>query len=477
MGRIQSSTGLTTGIDIQGTVQKLMQIEGIPRDTLTARMKDAQAQQAAVTDLTALTVGIQLAIERLKKPELFNSTTVTSSNPNVLTATTSSSATPGQYQFVPVRVAQANHALSSGVAASDAALGGGTFTFRFGGEIDTAANLGDLNGGAGVARGQIKITDRSGAVATVDLRFAQTIDDVIAAINSTEGISVTATTDGDHLVLHDHTGDVGNLRVQEVGNGTTAAVLGLAGINVAADAANGQDLVALFSGLRLDQLRDGNGLSLRPALDDLSVSFRNGTSLNINLDPIGPATPKTLGDLLARINAADPTRLSAQISADGQRIELNDLTAGGGTFAVTSPLGGSVAEELGLTGPAVGNTITGTRIISGLKTTLLGSLGGGSGLGTLGVLSLTDRSGTTANVNLAPAESLDDVINTINAAGVGITAPYNAARNGIALTDTTGQATSNLIAANGDATNTATKLGLAANVAGTAISSGNLERQ
>src|SRR5262245_11968751 len=112
MGRIQSSTGLTTGIDIQGTVQKLMQIESIPRDTLAARKKDAQAQQAAVTDLTALTVGVQLAIQRLTKPELFGSTTVTSSNPNVLTARTSSGATPGQYQFVPARLAQANHTLS-----------------------------------------------------------------------------------------------------------------------------------------------------------------------------------------------------------------------------------------------------------------------------------------------------------------------------------------------------------------------------
>src|SRR6185436_8895060 len=131
MGRIQSSTGLATGIDIQGTVQKLMQIESLPRDALTARQKDLQAQQAAVTDLTALAISVQLSIQRLTKTELFGGTKVTSSDPNVLTATTTSSATPGQYQFVPARLAQANHALSSGVAANDADLGGGEFTFRF----------------------------------------------------------------------------------------------------------------------------------------------------------------------------------------------------------------------------------------------------------------------------------------------------------------------------------------------------------
>src|SRR6476660_6049663 len=129
MGRIQTSTGLVTGIDIQGTVDKLMQIENQPRDALVARQKDLQSQQTAVTDLTALTVGLQLAIQRLKKPDAFSATTVTSSNPSVLTASTSTCAAAGQYQFVPARIAQANHALSTGVGASDQALGGGTCTF------------------------------------------------------------------------------------------------------------------------------------------------------------------------------------------------------------------------------------------------------------------------------------------------------------------------------------------------------------
>src|SRR5262245_44685700 len=137
MGRIQSSTGLVTGIDIQGTVDKLMQIESAPRDALTARQKDLQAQQAADTQLTALGIGVQLAIKGLEKPDLFGATSVTSSNPDVLTATGSAGLAAGQYQFVPAKIAQANHALSSGVGASDQALGGGTFTFRFGGQVDT----------------------------------------------------------------------------------------------------------------------------------------------------------------------------------------------------------------------------------------------------------------------------------------------------------------------------------------------------
>jgi flagellar hook-associated protein 2 len=123
------------------------------------------------------------------------------------------------------------------------------------------------------------------------------------------------------------------------------------------------------------------------------------------------------------------------------------------------------------------DTITGQRLISGLKTTLLSSLNGGQGLGTLGQLTLTDRNGIGATVNLASAETLDDVIATINGAGVGIKASYNSAKNGIALTDTTGVTTFHLIAADGDATNTATKLGLAADVDAKSINSGNLKRE
>jgi flagellar hook-associated protein 2 len=477
MGRIQASTGIATGIDIQDTVQKLMQIESIPHDNLVARQKTLTTQQAAVTDLTAMGVGVQLAVQRLKNTSLFDSTTINSSNPNVLTASTSSTVAAGQYQFIPARLAQASNVISSGLASSDGLLGAGSLTFRLGGQVDTPLLLSELNGGAGVARGQIKITDRSGSAGVIDLRFAQTIDDVVDAINNSGSASVSAAVDGDHLVLTDRSGGSGNLRVQEVGNGTIAADLGLSGINAASDQASGQNVVRLFNGLQLNTLRDGNGLSLRPAVPELSVTFHDGSTRQIDLDPTGFTEPKTLGDVLNRLNTVEPTKLKAQISTDGKRIELIDLTSGGGNFTVADSAGGSVATELGLAGSTAGSTLSGKRIISGLATTLLSSLNGGTGLGTLGTINLTDRSGATASVNLAGADTLDDVIDRINQAGLGITATYNQADNGIALTDTTGASTSNLIVANGDGTNSASKLHIAKDAAVSTVDSGNLARQ
>ena len=479
MGRIQSSVGLITGIPIAETVNQLMALAAQPRDTLLARRTSLQATQGAVVDLTALTLGVQLAARRLGVASLFSQRTVSSSNTALLTATATSAVPPGQYQFTPVQTAQSHHLVSSGLAMRDEPLGAGEITFRFGGTVNEAASLDDLNGGAGVARGKIRITDRSGATSVIDLRYARTIDDVLAAINASEEVEVDVRAIGDRLQIVDQSGGSGNLRVQEVSGGTTAADLGLAGINVAADTATGQDIVELFPGLELARLNDGNGLSLRPELPDLEITFRDGSAaLSIDLDPADDPAPRTLEDLLERINAADPARLQAQTSADGARIELTDLTTNtGGTFAVTSPVGGSVAAELGLTGSSVGDTISGRRLLSGLKTTLLSSLRGGSGLGSLGEIDLTDRTGDTATVDLAGAETLDDVIAAINASGLELQAEYNAARNGLRIVDASGSTVSNLIVADGDATNTATSLGLAADVAADQVNSGSLARQ
>lgn len=479
MGRIQSSVGLATGIPIQEIVDQLMQLQAQPRDSLVARQKLFQAQQAAVVDLTAAVLGVQFAARRLKAEGLFQQRSVASSEASLLTGVASAGVPAGQYQFVPVRQAQTHHALSSGVAARDQALGGGTIKFRFSGHVDGGVSLDDLNSGAGVAGGKIKLTDRNGETAVVDLRYVQTIDDVLAAINSADDIEIEAVAVGGSIQLVDQSGGSGNLKVQEVSGGSTAADLGLASIDVAADEATGANLVSLFDGLDLARLNDGNGLSLRGGLADLEVTFRdNSAALSIDLDPTGSDPPQTLGDLLERINTADPARLQAQISADGQRIELTDLTTNnGGTFAVTSALGGSVAEELGLTGAASGDTLTGRRQLAGLKTTLLSTLAGGDGFAALGQISLTDRGGASATVDLSAAETLDDVLTEINDAGLGIRARINSARNGIELVDTTGLATNNLIVADADATNSATQLGIAASVAATQINSGSLDRQ
>jgi flagellar hook-associated protein 2 len=594
MARIQSSVGLTTGVPIVDTVEQLLAISARPRDLLMERTSQLRAQQVAVTELTALIVGVQFSIDKLGTNELFDRKTVTSSDDSLLTPTVTGSPAAGTYRFTPVRRAQAHQLMSGGIADAESPLGAGTMTLRFGGFVDESVSLDELNGGAGVQRGTIRITDRSGSNALVDLRHAMTIDDVLMAININSEINVTATAEGDQIRLRDNTGQTtSNLIVQEVGLGTTAADLGLGDVNLADNTVLGQDVLRLYDDLVLDRLNDGTGISLSKGAADLEVTFADGsaplqieflavskgetaatatteaaqgvdaqivfTSVGTGADYDGyeikfeddeeisageetvelnavskritfhidaghtrayqvidalnndatasqyftAARPtegngtglidvtdtattsggaieyneeSTVGELLETINAADPARLQARISAGGDGIEFVDLTSGSGTFSVASLFGGSTAEDLGLAEAASGGVISGGRRLGGLQSVLLNSLSGGHGLGLLGLLSLTDRAGNSASVDLTSAETLSDVIQTINGSGTEITATVNSARNGLLLTDTSG-GTGNLIVANGDATNTADALGITVDAATASIDSGSLNRQ
>lgn len=474
MSRINSSVGLITGIPIEETVAKLMQIAAKPRDLLKSRNDGLKQQQSALDAIGSRLLGFQFALNKLKASTVFETRTITSNNADALTASAPAAGTPvvGSYQVQPIQVASAQQILSRRFDSAAEALAGGSFTFRLGGHVDRGQQLAELNGGAGVQRGKIRITDRSGAATTVDLSFALTVDDVVTAINDQTDVAVTASTRGDSFTLTDHSGGVGNLRVQDVGGGSTAAGLGLAGINIAADQAEGADVLWLHAGTKLARLNDGTGVDItKEDVVDLEVTLRSGAQLSIDLHD---AT--TLGDVVTQINAASPTRLKAAISDDGRRLELTDLTSGTGNFRVANGAASSAADALGIAGDVTAATIAGDRLIAGLQDTLLGSLNGGRGVGALGQITITDRDGATGAVNLAAAETLNDVIDAINAAAPQVTAAFNEARNGIVVTDDSG-GTGKLTVGNADATNAATKLKLLVSSETASVNSGSLGKQ
>jgi len=479
MGRIQSNIGLITGIPIGETVDKLMLLAARPRDLLVARTDALKEEQLAISELSGLLLSLKLTAEKLGQDTLYERRQATSSLPDVLSATVVGTPPIGTYQFMPLRTVRAQQLIAAGLKSDTEPLGGGELTFRFGDHVQRSVSLEFLGGGQGAVRGWIRITDRSGASAEIDLSTALTVDDVLEAINSNGQIGVTATTHGDRIRLVDQTGrTVSNLKVEEVGGGTTAASLGLAGIDVAASVADGQDMLYLAEALDLDVLNDGAGIGIDPVLADIRYQLRDGTSGQIDLSPILSGSSRvdretTLGEVLERINAAAPGKLLVEIAPDGERLVVTDLTTGTGQFELEAINDSPALADLGLDGTADGGQLTGRRILGGLRTVLLSSLEGGSGLGPLGLLQLTDRSGASDTVDLTGLETLEEVIDAINAANVGIVAEVNPARNGIQLRDTTGGA-GNLVVASGDGTNTAERLQVAVDAAVSSVSSGDL---
>jgi flagellar hook-associated protein 2 len=241
---------------------------------------------------------------------------------------------------------------------------------------------------------------------------------------------------------------------------------------VAANSATGSDVFTLYAATKLAFLNDGNGVRILDDVDDLEITLADETSLTVDL-----TGAKTIGDVLNALNAADPAKLSAAIAADGNRIELTDLTAGVGEFAVSSVGSGNAAEDLGLTATAAGDTITGDRIVSGLRDVLVSRLRGGQGLGTLGVVDITNREDVSFSVDLSGAETLGEIVAAFNDQSTDVTAAINSTRSGIVLTDTSGASAVNFQVTDGDANNSATALGIVVDSTATSVNSGSLGRQ
>jgi len=305
--------------------------------------------------------------------------------------------------------------------------GDGTFT-------DLSTPLSVLNRGAGVSLGMIRVTNRAGDEAEIDLSSAQTIRDITTAAEWAE-LDISVTLSGSHLVVTDESGGDGSLVIEDV-DGTTASALGIAG------STDDSDLTG----------------------DDIFF-----------IDTVGDAV-RVINAHADNDDGGGGVKLLAAISTDGPGLILTDTTSGGQVLEVEALNDSLAAFDLGIVGAASGNTIESRRLLAGLNTVLLRSLNGGSGVSQIGSIQLTDRSGVVAPVDLSNAESLTDVLTAINTAPTAITASISASGLGIELLDTSGGAGPLVIEDLGGAA-TAADLNIAFNGAENAVESGNLQRQ
>ena len=282
--------------------------------------------------------------------------------------------------------------------------------------------LSDLNGalGEGIRRGSIVISDGT-STSTVDLGDCVTVGDVIRKINSGTPATTTASiaADGSSLQI---VSAVGTVTVREVGTGFTARDLGIwdpAGTG--GNTLTGQDVDArLTPATSVTVLAGGAGIDLASGL-----VIRN--SLAQPIDPIDLSSAATVQDILNAINLAG-VGVRAELNADGTGINIfNQLS---GSEMSIGENGGTTAADLGI------------RSMAG--STRLSSLNGGAGIhpqAGVADLRITDQLGTSYDINLDAAVTVQDVLDAINAAAGGaVTASLASVGNGIVLTDHTGGA-------------------------------------
>ncbi|MDD4888588.1 MAG: flagellar filament capping protein FliD [Phycisphaerae bacterium] len=476
MGTISSGTGLISGLDTATLIEKLMAIEARPRTLLQNQVSGLDSVKTAWATLSAQLLGLKSNTSTFNKEATFQAVKAASTNTDALTVSADAGAVAGVYQFTPARMVANHQVVSGGFRDSDTtAVGAGTISIDLGhGQLNPTTDLEALNGGAGVARGSIKVSDRSGASATISLKTAVSVQDVLDAINGAGGISVTASVSGDTIVLTDTSGSIANnLKVEEVNNGSTAADLGILA-SVAANTLAGDDVVSVNASTALSLLNDGNGLRT-VAGNDIKFTLENGAELQVDL-----SSALTLGDVIDTINGAtgNSGKLVASVDSGSDGLKLQDTTGGPGTLTVAAVGGSKAAADLGLLGSDgdADHVIHGRRLLAGLNTVLLRNLNGGAGV-TAGAISIQDRGTGSAVVDLSAAQTVQDVLDAVNAAaGVSAHAALNTSGNGIVITDTSGQTLRNFVIAESGGT-TAAGLNILHDAADTSASSGHLEHR
>lgn len=492
MGTISTGTGLFSGIDTASLIEKLIAADSGPKTLAQKRIVQLQGLQAAYLDLNSKLGALKSAAQSLRTNNVFQSNKATTTDEDVLTATASTTATPGSYAFIVDRLVSTQQYLSRGFASSSSGgLGAGTFTFESAkGRLDRDTNLSDLNGGDGVARGKIIVSDAAGHSATIDLSRAATVNDVLDALNGAGGgLNLSASVEGGRFVIS--SGANSNLTITSAFGSTTAESLGITATGTGTTV-TGQSVHVLNGGTALRALNDGNGVFLNrqsgQARYDFTVTV-GGTAVNINIGDVyspegtvSESAPATIAGVLDRINdqleaALGSVDVTASIASNGASLQLVDTQ--GRTIEVAENVSGgaTTARDLGLltTAPATG-TVSGRRVLASLNSTLATSLNGGTGVSGDGQISLTDRDGVVHTFSVNTTGSVSDIIDAINTAGGSdFRAALNSRGTGITITDTTG-GNQNLIIT-GD---TATSLGIAtdnAGVASSSITGSNLQHQ
>lgn len=490
MSGITSGVGVFSGINSGQLINQLLAIDARPRTGAQRRIRELTTQQAATLDINTRLNSLRSIAQSFATSRTFLLAAASSSDANIISASATAGAVPGSYQFTVDRLASTQQAISRGFT-DDRTSAVGLTSLRLESTLNKVTRdtpLAQLNGGTGIARGKIVVTDSSGASATVDLSRTATVGEALAAINNTSGLRITASVSGDGLRIQDGAGGSGSLRIADAAGYTTATSLGIAGTagdTGSAGRINGTSINRIGSATGLAQLNDGRGVFISKsggtASPDFKITSRSGVSFDIDIGemfenrvpPGGSVAVLTkvksavtdVQGVIDRINDQAKTGATqvvrARLNTAGTGIDLEDLStpAGGAPALTVAELGGnSTASDLGLIGSTPGATLSGRRLIANLNSVLTGSINGGRGLKDGNVLEVTNKNGDNYFVNLNTEGSINDLLAQITNETAGtVTATLQSNGTGITLSDISGGGGTFAVGGSG-----ATSLGLAA---------------
>lgn len=502
MGGITSSVGIFSGINSAQLIDQLLSIEARPKQLAQNRLLQLQQQQAAVLDINSRITALKNAAAGFRENNPFQAKSATSSSDATLTATAQNSAPSGTYTFVVDRLVSTQQLLSRGFANRDASgVGASSISFESSAaRLDRDVDLSELNGGAGVSRGKMVVTDSGGRQATIDLSRSTKVSEVLSAINSNGTAQVSATVKDGKFIITDNAG--GNVTIANDRNSTTATSLGLAGVAATNGVVTGNSVYYLSGATTLGSLNDGRGVSTKMSTTSDSYNFiinvggDTPQAVKVNIgDVYGTGDNSTtkikgavsdMGGVVTRINealaAANVSTVSASIDQTNGRLLI---TSTSGTNPVTITEGtDTTAADLGLTTAPVSGSIQGRRILAGMQTTLVRGLKGGNMAANDGLLNIRLKTDDTFSVNVNTGGSVQDMLTAIEEASKvsgtkRVSATLDSNGTGITITDLSGGNGTFYITGTED-NDAAAALGISTGETGTTsgtVRSGNMQRQ
>jgi len=283
MAGTQSISGLASGLDTANIIDQLIQLQRYPIERWQAEKAEITNKITAWQAINTLLLSFKITAYDLSREATFNVKKTQVSDSTVFTASASSSAATGSYDLRVLQLASTHQFISRGFPdRSTTGIGTGTLTIEVGkGNLTEDIPLPWLNGETGVSSGSIKITDRDGNVATIDLSSAVTLQDVVDAINNEDTINVTATIDGNRLRLTYTGSGTGLFTVEDVGESRTAQDLGIA-TSVASDEIVGSSIHYITSDTGLSAINDGRGVPTPPSTALRSFLGAGSTSATLS---------------------------------------------------------------------------------------------------------------------------------------------------------------------------------------------------
>ncbi|TNC90169.1 MAG: flagellar capping protein, partial [Thalassolituus sp.] len=219
------SLGLGSGVLTTDLVDKIITAEKeVSELRLDNRQELIEAKITAYGEIKSLMSTMQSAVNTLASPSAAGATKATSSNEDILTVTTSSTADPGSYNVEVLNTAK-SHSLATGTFASfDEIIGTGKLTFSFG------TNTYD---GSGNISGQDVNTERQTKTITID-DSNRTLSGIRDAINTADmGVTATIINDGSGyrlLMTSSDTGAKNAMRIEATDDSGNLLTTGLSAL-------------------------------------------------------------------------------------------------------------------------------------------------------------------------------------------------------------------------------------------------------